>query len=72
MEQIYHERARQAVEDAKLTYNVLAKRLRVTKQTAWSWINKELPPLERFYQICDVLNVSADWMLGREARNATL
>ena len=43
----------------------LAKKLNRTPKSLYNYYSGTFPKLETFYNICEELNVSADWLLGR-------
>jgi len=57
----------EAVKTSSLNYAQLAKALGITKATMSMYKNaKALPSLETFEKLCDLLDVSADYLLGRK------
>ena len=51
---------------AGMSQLAVARRMNVTRPTVALWENDRLKPsLERLVELCDVLNVSADQLLGR-------
>ena len=70
MEQQLAEKFSKALKDAMgmstITYTELAKRLGVNKSTVSMYLHgKALPSLEIFDKISDILDVSADFLLGK-------
>lgn len=66
---IFSARLRQAREAADLTQAELAALIGAyqTKYQGWEKGRVE-PDLETIAKICDVLNISADWLLGRDEK----
>lgn len=60
----FHKRLKTALKERGLSQNALAKILGVKQASVWEWLNISFPSLERFQQICIILNVSADKLLG--------
>ena len=61
---IFHERLKEILAQKKVSQRGLAKKLNVTQQTVNGWANKDIPTLERLKEICETLDVSADFLLG--------
>ena len=52
---------------SKISYAALAAKLNLTKAAVSMYKHgKALPSLEVFYEICEILEVSADYLLGRD------
>ena len=62
----FHERAKKALKRAKMSQCKLAKTLGVSQASVWEWLNISYPSLDRFYQICSVLKVTPNYLLGVE------
>lgn len=63
---IFSKRLAEAVEMSGKTYKELADYLNVNKSTVSMYVHgKALPSLPTFYQISEFLNVSADFLLGK-------
>lgn len=63
----FKERLKQAREAAELTGTALGAKLAVSKATISHWENGRYEPnLAQLTALCDQLEVSADWLLGRE------
>ena len=57
----------EAVKTSPLNYAELSKALGITKATMSMYKNgKALPSLDTFNKICEILDVSADYLLGRK------
>ncbi len=57
----------EAVKSSPLNYAELAKALGITKATMSMYKNgKALPSLDTFDKLCDILDVSADYLLGKK------
>ena len=66
MRKIFSERLNEAMKFSNVSYSELAKKLGITKATMSMYKHgKAIPSLETFYLLCDLLDVSADYMLGR-------
>ena len=61
---IFHERLKETLKQKKVSQNELAKRIGVRQNAVWEWCNVGTPSVERLKQICEILNVSADFLLG--------
>ena len=60
-------RLQEAVKYSSINYAELAKRLGITKATMSMYKSgKAIPSLETFDKICDILDVSADYLLGKK------
>jgi len=65
LKKIFGERLAEEMKYSKLSYTQLAQKLNLTKSMVSMYKHgKALPSLEVFKQICDILDVSADYMLG--------
>lgn len=63
---IFTERFNEAMSYSKTSYALLAKKLGITKATISMYKHgKAVPSLETFSQICEILDVSADFLLGK-------
>lgn len=60
----FHERLKKAVKEAKLSQCEIARRLGVKQASVWEWLNVGYPSLERFQQLCDMLNANPAYLLG--------
>ncbi|MBO5067696.1 MAG: helix-turn-helix transcriptional regulator [Clostridia bacterium] len=57
----------EAVKTSPLNYAELSKALGITKATMSMYKHgKALPSLDTFNKICEILDVSADYLLGRK------
>lgn len=64
---IFNVKLQEAVKCSPLSYAELARKLNITKATMSMYKSgKALPSLETFDKICDLLDVSADFLLGKE------
>ena len=64
---IFSEKLQEAVKTSTLSYADLAKKLNITKPTMSMYKHgKALPSLETFDKLCDLLDVSADFLLGKK------
>ena len=64
---IFAERLNEVMRFSSLSYAELAKKLGITKATMSMYKHgKALPSLETFDKICDFLDVSADFLLGKK------
>ncbi|MBE7089197.1 MAG: helix-turn-helix transcriptional regulator [Clostridiales bacterium] len=67
MKTIFSSKLIEAVRYSGLSYAELAKKLNITKATMSMYKHgKALPSLETFYLICEYLDVSADFLLGKK------
>lgn len=62
--EIFHQRLKETMREKKVSQTKLAKIIGVSQQSVWEWLNESYPSLERFRQICEVLNVDANFLLG--------
>ena len=64
---IFAERLNEAMKYSSLSYAELARKLNITKATMSMYKHgKAVPSLETFAEICDILDVSADFLLGEK------
>lgn len=64
---IFSEKLKEAIEMSPLSYAEVARKLGITKPTMSMYKSgKALPSLETFDLLCDVLDVSADFLLGKK------
>lgn len=64
---IFSLKLQEAVKYSPLTYAELARKLNITKATMSMYKSgKALPSLETFEKICEILDVSADFLLGKK------
>ncbi|MBE5734583.1 MAG: helix-turn-helix transcriptional regulator [Clostridiales bacterium] len=65
--QIFSAQLQEAVKYSSINYSELAKKLGITKATMSMYKHgKALPSLETFTLLCDILDVSADFLLGKK------
>ena len=61
------EKLKEAVKTSTFSYAELAKELNITKATMSMYKHgKAVPSLETFDKLCDLLDVSADFLLGKK------
>lgn len=58
------ERLKETLTQKKVSQHKLAKMLDVTQAAVWEWLNKGEPSLERFCQICEILDVEPNFLLN--------
>ena len=59
-------RLKEVLEERSMTYEDLAETIYMSNMAIWYYINREiLPTADNLKAICQALNVSADYMLGR-------
>ncbi len=64
---IFSEKLQEAVKTSNLSYAEIARKLGITKPTMSMYKSgKALPSLETFDLLCDILDVSADFLLGKK------
>ena len=64
---IFSQKLSEAVKDSGMNYAKLAEKLNISKATMSMYDHgKALPSLETFSAMCDVLNESADFLLGKK------
>lgn len=67
MRNIFCERFNEAMKYANISYAELSRKLNITKATMSMYKHgKAVPSLETFYDICNILDVSADYLLGKK------
>ena len=65
--EIFAEKFNEVMNYSNLSYSELAKKLKITKATMSMYKHgKAVPSLETFSEICDILDVSADFLLGKD------
>ena len=65
--EIFSKKLQEAVKFSNINYAELAKKLNITKATMSMYKNgKAVPSLETFDALCDILDVSADFLLGKK------
>lgn len=65
--EIFSKKLQEAVKFSTINYAELAKKLNITKATMSMYKNgKAVPSLETFDALCDILDVSADFLLGKK------
>lgn len=63
----FRERLIMELEYSKYTQKQIAEKLNISEGNITNWKNGDnLPSLEIFYELCVLLEVSADYMLGIE------
>ena len=61
----FQERLIMELQYSKFTQKEIAEKLGISEGNITNWKNGEnLPSLEIFYELCNLLEVSADYMLG--------
>ena len=61
----FQERLLQELKSCKYTQKELAEKLHIRESNITNWKNgKNIPSLEVFYQLCLILEVSSDYLLG--------
>ena len=60
----FHERLREALKTANLSQCEVARRLNIAQSSVWEWLHTTYPSLERFQQLCDMLNANPAYLLG--------
>ena len=64
---IFADRFNETMKYSHLSYAELARKLNITKATMSMYKHgKAVPSLETFSLICDILDVSADFLLGKK------
>ena len=65
----FQERLIMELKYSKFTQKEIAERLGISEGNITNWKNGEnLPSLEVFYELCNLLEVSADYLLGIEEK----
>ena len=63
----FGERLRQVLKERRMSQQALANRAMISETSVYFYINKNVMPSAVYLrQICEVLNVSADYLLGLE------
>lgn len=66
--EIFAERLKERRQRKKLTQTVLGKMVYACHSTVSEWEHgRKLPRVDQINLLCDVLECSADWLLGRKA-----
>lgn len=62
----FRENCKKVLKERKMSMRKLAIAMGVAPQTLWKWLNEEGndPSLERFIQICQILEVSSSELLA--------
>lgn len=62
----FRENCKKILKERKMSMRKLAIAMGVAPQTLWKWLNEEGndPSLERFIQICQILEVSSSELLA--------
>lgn len=60
----FFERLQNALKERGFSQCKLAKTLNVSQHTVWKWTHEQLPSLDRFYQICQALEITPNELLG--------
>lgn len=61
----FHERLQEIMQNNKINYKELANKLNVTKATMSNYkCGKIQPTLKHFKEMCIILDVSADYLIG--------
>lgn len=64
--EIFSQRLKEAVSMSGISYSDLAAKLGINKATVSMYIHgKALPSLPTFYKIAEILDVSSDFLLGK-------
>lgn len=64
---IFSKRLNEIMKYSQLSYADLARKLNISKATMSMYKNeKAIPSLETFSKLCDILDVSADYILGKK------
>lgn len=67
MKAVFAARLKEAVGMSGLSYSALAEKLGVNKATVSMYVHaKALPSLPIFWQMTEILDVSADFLLGKK------
>ena len=67
IKKIFAENFAEAMRSSLYSYAELSRKLNITKATISMYKHgKALPSLETFYTICELLDVSADFLLGKK------
>ncbi len=61
---LFHERLKEVIKKAHISQRQIAIRLGVAPQSVWEWLHVGYPSLERFQQLCDMLNANPAYLLG--------
>lgn len=64
----FFERLQNALKERGISQCKLARTLNVSQHTIWKWTHKQLPSLDRFYQICIALEITPNDLLGVNER----
>ena len=65
----FGDRLRETLRDKSMTQEELARKALISKSTVYMYINcGVLPTADNLKAVCEVLNVSADYLIGLERR----
>ncbi len=65
----FGERLRQTLREKSITQEELARKALISKSTVYMYINCDvLPTADNLKAVCEVLNVSSDYLIGLEKR----
>lgn len=65
----FGDRLREILRDRSMTQEELARKALISKSTVYMYINcGVLPTADNLKAVCEVLNVSADYLIGLERR----
>lgn len=59
------ERLKEILTQKKVSQRELARRMNIKQASVWEWLHEGEPSLERFCQICEVLDVEPNFLLTR-------
>lgn len=62
----FQENLKETLKQKKVSQRKLAEKMGVSQMTVWEWLHRGAPSLERFCQICEVLDVEPNFLLTRE------
>lgn len=62
--ELFHERLQEVMKNAKMSQCEIARRLGISQASVWEWVHIGYPNLERFRQLCDMLNANPAYLLG--------
>ena len=68
--EIFHQRLREGIYAKGLNISKIARLIGVTQASMHEWVSgKSIPNLTRFKQICEVLEMDANFLLGLDIKS---
>lgn len=69
---LFTQRIKEVIDESDYTQKQIAQKLNISEGNITNWKNGDnLPSIYILYQLCILLNISADYLLGLEDENGT-